>query len=76
VRARALAAKREATVVHVYNTARIPKRVHLYRQKQRLSRSTVCRVLPLKIGRRSHLAGLTRLNARCGEGEGKRGVWV
>jgi hypothetical protein len=54
VRERTLAATREATVVHVYNTAMISKRVHLYREKQRLSRSTACRVLPPKIGQRSH----------------------
>ena len=40
VRVRVLAATREATVVHVYNTGMISKRVHLYRDKQRLSRST------------------------------------
>jgi hypothetical protein len=34
--AHALVATREATVVHVYNTARISKRVHLYREKPRL----------------------------------------
>ncbi len=44
MRAHALAETREATVVHVYNTAMISKRVHLYREKQRLSRSTVHRV--------------------------------
>jgi hypothetical protein len=60
--AHALAATREATVVHVYNTAMISKRVHLHREKQRFSRSTACRVLPRKIGRRSHLAGLTLLH--------------
>jgi hypothetical protein len=34
--AHALVSTREATVVHVYNTARISKRVHLYREKPRL----------------------------------------
>jgi hypothetical protein len=33
--AHALAATREATVVHVYNTARISKRVHLYIERSR-----------------------------------------
>jgi hypothetical protein len=51
--AHALAATREATVVHVYNTAMISKRVHLYREKQRLSRSLRAESSE-EVGQRSH----------------------
>jgi hypothetical protein len=51
--AHALAATREATVVHVYNTARISKRVHSYREKMcSLDHCVPC--LPEGRGQRSH----------------------
>ena len=59
MRARALAATREATVVHVYNTVMISKRVHLYREKQRLTRFTACRVFRGSRPAEPCVAGLT-----------------
>jgi len=40
-------------VVHVYNTAMISKRVHLYREKQRLTRSLRAESSE-EVGQRSH----------------------
>ena len=55
----ALAATLEATVVHVYNTAMISKRVHSYRKKQAFPRCTACLVSRGKRPAEPRVAGLT-----------------
>jgi hypothetical protein len=54
--AHALVATREATVVHVYNTAMISKRVHFVQREAEALWVTARRVLPRRIGRRSQFS--------------------
>jgi hypothetical protein len=52
--AHALAATREATVVHVYNTAMISKRVHLYIERSRVLSRSLRAESSEEVGQRSH----------------------